>query len=80
MIGGSIPGLTKVASIAIFESTESLEYGQAGLLSLVLLIISYVALLAIGRQGIPEYRRQTPHQGRKAALQPCYKQRAVQDA
>ena len=51
MIGGSIPGVTKVASIAIFEHTESLEYGAAGMLSLVLLIISYFTLLFIGRQG-----------------------------
>lgn len=49
MLGGSIPGRTKVASIAIFEHTEALEYGQACLLSLALLIVSYAALLVIGR-------------------------------
>jgi molybdate transport system permease protein len=52
MLGGSIPGETKVASIAIFEHTESLEYGQAGLLSLALLLISYLTLLFIGRHGL----------------------------
>ncbi len=52
MLGGSIPGQTKVASIAIFEHTESLEYGQAGLLSLALLLISYLTLLFIGRHGL----------------------------
>lgn len=48
MIGGNIPGETRVASIAIYDHVESLEYGQAqGLaaclvgLSLVLLILVY---------------------------------------
>ncbi|EGB14510.1 molybdate ABC transporter, inner membrane subunit [Pseudodesulfovibrio mercurii] len=52
MLGGSIPGRTKVASIAIFEHTESLEYGQAGMLSLALLVVSYATLLFIGRHGL----------------------------
>ncbi|UZP68750.1 molybdate ABC transporter permease subunit [Desulfovibrio mangrovi] len=52
MIGGSIPGETRVASIAIFEHTETLDYGAAALLSLVLMLVSYVALLIIGRQGL----------------------------
>lgn len=51
MIGGSIPGKTRVASIAIFEQTETLDYGAAGLLCLILMIVSYAALLFIGRQG-----------------------------
>ncbi len=51
MIGGSIPGKTRVASIAIFEHTETLDYGAAGLLSLVLMIVSYAALLLISKQG-----------------------------
>ncbi len=50
MIGGSIPGSTRVVSIAIFEHTETLDYGAAGMLSLTLLIVSYGALLLIGRQ------------------------------
>ena len=51
MIGGSIPGRTRVASIAIFEHTENLDYGAAGLLSLALLAVSYLALLSIGTRG-----------------------------
>ncbi|MBU1610909.1 MAG: molybdate ABC transporter permease subunit [Proteobacteria bacterium] len=47
MIGGSIPGQTKVASIAIFEHVEMLEYGSAAMISLVLLVISYLVLLLI---------------------------------
>ena len=45
MVGGSIPGKTKVASIAIYEYVESLRYREAGLLSLALLGISYLVLL-----------------------------------
>lgn len=50
MIGGSIPGETRVASIAIFEHTETLDYGAAGMLSLVLMAVSYIALLIIGKE------------------------------
>lgn len=59
MIGGSIPGETKVASIAIFEHTETLNYASAGLLSLALMVVSYAALLVIGRQGSPGQPRRT---------------------
>jgi molybdate transport system permease protein len=47
MVGGSIPGETKVASIAIFEHVESLQYAAATKLSLVLLVVSYLVLLGI---------------------------------
>lgn len=57
MVGGSIPGETRVASIAIFEHTETLNYGMAGQLSFILMLISYVALLFIGRQGVSPLRR-----------------------
>ncbi|WP_084147039.1 molybdate ABC transporter permease subunit [Maridesulfovibrio zosterae] len=49
MIGGSIPGETKVVSIAIYEQAEMLDYGAAGLLCLILLVVSYGALLIIGK-------------------------------
>lgn len=48
MIGGSIPGETRVASIAIFEHAEMLDYHAAGLLSLVMLLVSYGVLLFMG--------------------------------
>lgn len=60
MIGGSIPGETRVASIAIFEHTEMLDYGAAGLLCLVLMIVSYGALLIIGRPVDPMRRVSKP--------------------
>ena len=45
MVGGSIPGQTKVAAIAIFEQVETLQYRSAWLLSLTLLAMSYGVLL-----------------------------------
>lgn len=47
MVGGSIPGHTRVASIAIFELVEAMQYDQATNLSLALLLISYLILLAV---------------------------------
>lgn len=49
MVGGSIPGSTRVASIAIFERVEMLDYGAAMLLSLALVPPAYVVLLALRR-------------------------------
>lgn len=47
MIGGSIPGKTKVASIAIYEEVEALNYGAANKYSLVLFIITFCILLMV---------------------------------
>ncbi len=47
MVGGNIPGRTKVISIAIYEHVETLEYAQAHMLSLILLVFSFVALVAV---------------------------------
>ncbi len=47
MIGGSIPGTTKVASIAIYEYVEAMRYREAAILSLILVVVSYVILLAV---------------------------------
>ena len=47
MIGGSIPGVTKVASIAIFENVEALNYQGANFYSLMLVGISFVILLTL---------------------------------
>jgi len=47
MIGGNIPGVTHVASIAIYDHVEGLEYAQAHWLSGVLLVVSFVMLLAV---------------------------------
>lgn len=53
MIGGNLPGETRVASIAIYEHVESLDYDAAHGLSLVLLLLSFgllVAIYALNRQ------------------------------
>ena len=47
MIGGNIPGQTKVASIAIYEHVEALDYVHAHTLSAVLLLLSFVLLLVV---------------------------------
>lgn len=47
MIGGSIPGKTKVASIAIYEEVEALNYGAANRYSIVLFILTFSILLMV---------------------------------
>jgi molybdate transport system permease protein len=47
MIGGNIPGQTRVLSMGIFDHVEAGEYSQAQTLSLCLLVFSFAALLAM---------------------------------
>ena len=47
MIGGNIPGETRVLSIAIYDQVESLAYGRAHLLSGGLLVLSFALLLLV---------------------------------
>jgi len=47
MVGGNIPGSTRVISIAIYEHVETIEYSQAHLLSAGLLTFSFVVLLSV---------------------------------
>ena len=47
MVGGNIPGVTKVISIAIYEQVETLSYAQAHYLSAGLLTFSFVVLLGV---------------------------------
>jgi len=47
MVGGSIPGETKVASIAVFELVESMNYREALVMSLALMGFSYLVLLGV---------------------------------
>lgn len=54
MIGGNIPGETRVASIAIYEHVESVEYAQAHGLAAVLLGVSLLLLIVVYR-----YNRQS---------------------
>ena len=47
MIGGNIPGETRVLSIAIYDHVEGLAYGRAHWLAGGLLVLSFVLLLAV---------------------------------
>jgi len=47
MIGGNIPGQTRVLSMRIYDHVQAGEYRQASVLSLCLLAVSFVALLAM---------------------------------
>lgn len=47
MIGGNIPGETKVASIAIYDEVESLNYGAANQYALFLITITFAILLTV---------------------------------
>ena len=47
MVGGNIPGSTKVISIAIYEHVETIDYAQAHVLSAGLLAFSFVVLLSV---------------------------------
>ena len=46
MVGGNIPGETRVVSIAIYDHVETLDYGAAHALSLLLLAFAFAVLLA----------------------------------
>ena len=47
MIGGNIPGVTKVASVAIYNEVEALNYGAANEYAMVLFAITFVILLLV---------------------------------
>lgn len=47
MIGGNIPGVTKVASVAIYNEVEALNYSAANLYAMVLFAITFVILLMV---------------------------------
>ncbi|GGZ16315.1 molybdenum ABC transporter permease subunit [Echinicola pacifica] len=47
MIGGNIPNQTKVASIAIYDEVESLNYALANQYAMILVALSFVTLLVV---------------------------------
>jgi molybdate transport system permease protein len=52
MIGGGIPGVTRTLSISIYDQVQDFAYAQANHTALLLLGLSFVALLIIyGRRG-----------------------------
>jgi molybdate transport system permease protein len=54
MVGGSIPEETKGASVAIYEMVETMDYASAHIYSGIMVVVSFLALLAVylfnGRQ------------------------------
>lgn len=47
MVGGSIPGETKVASVAIYEFVELMDYKMAHIYSLIMLVLSFLVLFGV---------------------------------
>ena len=44
MVGGNLPGITRTASIAVYDEVQSLQYGAANETALVLLVFSFGVL------------------------------------
>jgi len=47
MIGGNIPGVTRVVSVQIYDHVEALEYAEAHWLAATMVIFSFLVLLAL---------------------------------
>ena len=47
MVGGSIPGETKIASVAIYEFVEIMDYQAAHIYSAIMVLISFIVLLSV---------------------------------
>ncbi len=47
MVGGNIPGETRLVSIAIYDHVETLRYGEAHALAAILLALSFSVLLVV---------------------------------
>jgi molybdate transport system permease protein len=47
MLGGSLPGRTRVASIAIYDEVQSLQYDQANAYALTLLAVAFAILVSL---------------------------------
>ena len=58
MVGGNIPGVTRVVSVQIFDHVEALEYGDAHRLSAVMLVFAFAVLLALQQYNARQTRQQ----------------------
>jgi molybdate transport system permease protein len=47
MVGGNMPGKTRVASVAIYDEVQSLNFHAANKYALVLFVVSFVLLVFI---------------------------------
>ena len=60
MIGGNIPGVTRVASIAIYDAAEALDFHQAHVYAAILLAISFSILLVVYTSNRNLFRKRLP--------------------
>ena len=58
MVGGSIPDKTKVASVAVYEYVENLQYHEAAVMSLIMVAMSYAILLLVNYLNTHQTRAQ----------------------
>lgn len=58
MIGGNIPGETRVVAVQIYDHAEALEYAEAHVLAGIMVVFSFVVLL-----GLYGFRRKNPFGG-----------------
>ena len=47
MIGGNVPGITRVASVAIYDEVQALNYGSANMYAAILLSFSFIILALV---------------------------------
>jgi molybdate transport system permease protein len=47
MVGGNIPGVTRVISVQIYDHVEALEYPRAHQLAALMLVFSFAVLVAL---------------------------------
>lgn len=47
MVGGNIPGETRVAAIALYDEVQALNYGRANQYALILFLIAFIVLTLI---------------------------------
>ena len=59
MVGGNIPGVTRVVSVQIYDHVEAAEYADAHRLAAVMLVFSFAVLLAL--QTYNQRRPKRPH-------------------
>ncbi|MBA4260698.1 MAG: molybdate ABC transporter permease subunit [Comamonadaceae bacterium] len=60
MIGGNIPGVTRVVSVQIFDHVEALEYADAHRLSAVMLVFAFAVLLTLQLYNARQTKQQRP--------------------
>jgi molybdate transport system permease protein len=68
MVGGNIPGVTRTASIAIYDQVQAFNYAAANSMALLLLIFSFAVMVLV--YGLNRNRsRQSPRSATMGPLQ-----------